>query len=371
MSQKCPSRTERVVLVSFLILTGTSVAAAQMKGMKKSGVSVPSMSNTAIEPELLNADSNPTLRFPIARGSLTVASFSYGWLEITQGEVHYTVDLPPKKREDGFRASMAEIRDLKLEQRSNTITFRSGNKRHTIFYAAQENWGKAIGGRDFWSATAEGASGTQSIYKTLLDFEAVLALVKSTATPQAPVIAAAVVTPLPPEPKPSAPPAPPAVMVASPKGAAPNQTVEVDESPLVIRGIAMDSASIPEVTINGSPASMRPQNTQAAEFWSDPLPLQPGATLIQIMAFNSAHVESKLAFTVHYTPKAAPVNPRALDKAEIVALLQGSVPAERVAGIVKERGIKFNPSADDLNEIRAAGGSDELVQALQQATPPK
>jgi hypothetical protein len=35
--------------------------------------------------------------------------------------------------------------------------------------------------------------------------------------------------------------------------------------------------------------------------------------------------------------------------------------------LIKDRGIKFSPSADDLNEIRGAGGTDELIQALQQA----
>ena len=133
----------------------------------------------------------------------------------------------------------------------------------------------------------------------------------------------------------------------------------------------MDSSGIPVVSINGSPASMRAHNTQAAEFWSDPLPLQPGANPIQITASNSDHVETKVTFTVHYTSKAAPVNPRAVDKAEIISLLQGAVPASRVAGIVKERGIKFNPAADDLNEIRAAGGDEDLIQAIQLAAPPK
>jgi hypothetical protein len=160
-------------------------------------------------------------------------------------------------------------------------------------------------------------------------------------------------------------------MVTSPSGAGMNQTVELSESSLVIRGVAMDSTGIPVVKINGSLANMRAQNPQAAEFWSDPLPLQPGANPIQIAASNSAHVEAKFAFTVHYSPKAAPPNPRALDKAEIISLLLGAVPASRVAEIVKERGIKFAPTTDDLNEIRAAGGSDELVQAIQQAAAPK
>lgn len=364
------SRMVRIVLLSFLILTVPSIATAQARAKKSSRLDVPASSNTAIEPQLLNADTNPTLRFPIARASLSVSSISYGWLDISRGGVHYSVAQPPKKLDDGFSASTAEIRDLKLEERNNTVTFRDGNKRNTIFYVPQENWGSARGGRAFFAETAAGASGTQSIYKTMLDFEAMLALVKSTAAPPTPVIVVPVV-PASPPPTPVAPPAPPAIVVASPSGAGMNQSVELSESPLVIRGMAMDSTGIPVVSINGSPANMRPQNTQAAEFWSDPLPLQPGANTIQVTASNSAHVETKVAFTVHFTPKAALVNPRALGKTDIISLLQGAVPASRIAEIVKERGIKFMPTADDLNDIRAAGGNDELIQAIQQATPPR
>jgi hypothetical protein len=45
------------------------------------------------------------------------------------------------------------------------------------------------------------------------------------------------------------------------------------------------------------------------------------------------------------------------------------VPAAEVGALVKERGIKFRPTPDDLNAIRAGGGNDELIQAIQQAAP--
>ncbi len=365
------NRMTHIVLLSFLILSVPSVASAQAHAKKASRLTAPAMSNTAIQPQLLNADTNPTLRFPIARASLSVTSLSYGWLDITQTGIHYSVEQPPKKLEDGFAAAKAEVRDLKLEDRNNTVIFRDGNKRETIFYAPQENWGTVRNAREFFAAATDGAPGTQSIYKTMLDFEAELALVKSTAAPPAPVAAAPVVPATPPPSTPVAPPAPPTIMVSSPSGAAMNQTVELSESSLVIRGVAMDSTGIPVVSINGTAANMRAQNTQAAEFWSDPMPLQAGATPIQITASNSANVQAKLAFTVHYTPKAAPVNPRALDKAEIISLLVGAVPDSRIVGIVQERGIKFVPTADDLKDIRAVGGSEGLIQAIQQAAPAK
>jgi hypothetical protein len=362
-------RIDRIVLLSILIMTVSSFAIAQ-RAKKSSRIATPSISNTTVQPQLLNADTNPTLRFPIARTLLSVSSISYGWLDITRAGIRYTVEQPPKKFADGFSVSRGEIRDVKLEDGRNSVTFRGGNKKHMVFYISRENWGSIRSARGYVAQASEGMSGTQSIYKTILDFDAMLALVRSTTAPPAPVVVAPVVPVSPPS-TPVAPPGPPAIVVASPSGAGENQTVELSESPLVIRGVAMDSTGMPIVKINGLPANMRPQNSQAAEFWSDPLPLQPGANPVLITASNSAHVETNVAFTVRYTPKAAPVNPRGLDKAEIISLLQGAVPASRVAGIVKERGIKFAPTADDLNDIRAAGGSDELIEAIQQAAPPK
>jgi hypothetical protein len=174
-----------------------------------------------------------------------------------------------------------------------------------------------------------------------------------------------------PGPKPVAPPSSPAIVLASPSGASPSQTVEVNESPLVIRGVATDSTGILIVAVNGSAANMRPQNAQAAEFWSDPLPLQPGGNRIEITATSTAHVGTKLVFLVHYTPKAVPPNPRALDKQDIISLLRGGVPAARVAEIIKERGLKFAPTPEDLKSFRAAGGSEELIQVIQQAAAAK
>lgn len=58
-------------------------------------------------------------------------------------------------------------------------------------------------------------------------------------------------------------------------------------------------------------------------------------------------------------------NPRALGKADIVDLLKGQVPSPRVIELVKERSIKFTPSEDDYKEIRAAGGSDDLINVLK------
>jgi hypothetical protein len=314
----------------------------------------------------VNTGNTPALRFPIARIANTVRSISYGWLDISPREVRYTVEQPAGKLADGFSAAAAEVRDPKINSHMDTLSFRAGDKKEEIFYVSQDNWGSIHSGRDFFARMADGYSGTQSILRTLLDFDAELALVKSATAPP-PAIAAPIVTP-PRAPEPAAPP-PPSIVMVSPSGAAANQTLDVAESPLVIRGVAMDGTGIPVVSINGTPANMRPQNAQAAEFWSDPLPLEPGNNAVRITASNSAQAKSELTFTLHYAPKAAPANPKALDVADIIALLQGQVSPSRVAEIVKQRGIKFTPAADNLKILRAAGATDELIQAVEQAAP--
>jgi hypothetical protein len=272
---------------------------------------------------------------------------------------------PADKLDEGFDIPTGEISEVKIEM---YLQFHRDKKRFAIFYLPQDRWGSLHSGPGTMAAASRGSLGTGSIYQALKNFDRVLALVKPPAPP--PVAAQPLVSP-PPEPKPAAPPAPPAIVLATPSGAGANQVVETDESRLVIRGVAMDSTGIPVVTINGSPANMRPQNAQAADFWSDPLTLQPGGNRIQITATNSAHAEAKLVFLVHYTPKAAPPNPRALDKQDIISLLQGGVPNARIVEIIKDRGLKFSPTAGDLNDLRGEGGNDELIQAIQQAAANK
>jgi hypothetical protein len=172
-----------------------------------------------------------------------------------------------------------------------------------------------------------------------------------------------------------APIAPPTIVLIEPSAAGEGQTVEVTSSPLIIRGVVMDASGIPVVTINGRPVTMRPTSAQAAQFTSDPFVLQPGENRFEVSAINSARGRARVAFVAHLTaiapkaPPAEPSNPRGLSKAEILSLLQGDVPSVRVAELVKERGIKFVPTPDDLKQIRGAGGGDDLIDAINQALP--
>ncbi len=351
--------------ILFIILIMASAAAAQKGATRRGSKGTPQSDlSNIIRPQLLNGDTDPTLRFPITSMPGSVFSITYGWLDITRSSIRYEVVQPQSKAKNEFEASRFDINELKFSH--NLLMFKSGKKREMIIYLPQNRWGSIHTAPGSQMAAGREKLGTQSIYKTLLNFDGVLALVKPPAPPPPPVVVQTVASP-PPQPKPAAPTAPPAIVLSAPSGAAANQVVETDDTPLVVRGVAMDSTGIPVVTINGAAVNMRPQTPQAAEFWSDPLPLQPGGNRIQITASNSAHAQASLVFSVHYTPKAAPVNSRALDKQEIISLLQGGVPSARMVELIHERGIKFSPTADDLNEIRTEGGTDELIQAIQQA----
>jgi hypothetical protein len=339
-----------------------------------------SAANLPADVQLINADTNPTLRFPISHSIFRSTGFvafklsnSYGWLEITRGSVRYAVVRQTgtfKDNDEGFDIAQAEIIDLRIE--NNVVQFRVHKTRHFIGYVGAQVLGGAAPPPSAANSSMQAyASYTAAILEALRNFDGVVAEVKLKQQAAAPpaVTAQPAVTP-PPEPKTLIPPSPPAVVLVSPSGAGENQTVQVNESPLTIRGVAMDNSGFPTVTINGAPAMLRPKSTQAAEFWSDPITLKPGDNTFEIVATNSAQAKSKFSFVAHFTPKAAPPNPRALGKQDIISLLQGGVASARVAEIIKERGLKFSPTADDLNDIRGEGGNDELIQAIQQAAAP-
>jgi hypothetical protein len=56
-----------------------------------------------------------------------------------------------------------------------------------------------------------------------------------------------------------------------------------------------------------------------------------------------------------------------LDQVQVILLLAGQVPSPRVTMLVQERGIDFEPTDDYLQEVRLAGGEDELISALKSA----
>jgi hypothetical protein len=296
------------------------------------------------------------------------ATISFGWLDVSRGSVRYQVEQPPEKSQDSFEVPRAQIRHL--EFLGLFVEF-SNPKLQRIFYLPPSEWQSLHSGLGIVSAAQGGQQATQSIARAIENFDFALSLARPPAPPP-PVVEPRPASPTPSPPQPAAPEvaavAAPNLVLTAPAGALGKTDVEIDTSPLVIRGAVVDAAGIPTVSINGLPANMRPQSPQAAEFWSDPLPLQAGDNRFEISAANAKQAESHLTVVVHYAPKAPPANPRALSKQDILDLLRGGVPAGRVVELVNQRGIKFRPVEDDLSALRAAGANDEVIQAIRNAS---
>jgi len=56
-----------------------------------------------------------------------------------------------------------------------------------------------------------------------------------------------------------------------------------------------------------------------------------------------------------------------LTQVQVLSLVAGEVPNQRVAMLVEERGIDFDPTNEFVREVRRAGGDDELDEALKRA----
>jgi tetratricopeptide (TPR) repeat protein len=56
-----------------------------------------------------------------------------------------------------------------------------------------------------------------------------------------------------------------------------------------------------------------------------------------------------------------------LNQVQVFALLAGQVTSHRVAMLVRERGVDFEPQQDYLDEVRLGGGDDDLITALKSA----
>ena len=80
---------------------------------------------------------------------------------------------------------------------------------------------------------------------------------------------------------------------------------------------------------------------------------------------RSAHADLKVSVTTATSEPASAKKP--LNQVQVFALLVGQVPSHRVSMLVQERGIDFEPTEDYLQEVRLAGGEDELISALKSA----
>jgi hypothetical protein len=264
-----------------------------------------------------------------------------------------------------------------MKWQSDWLSFQAAGKGHHLIYLPPERWDSVHTGFGMSSAGSQYSAFTAAVAQALQNFERVLALVKPPPPPAPPKIEM-------PQPVVAPPPAPPTIVLLEPLVGASSETIPVENATLRVRGIATDTTSLPMVTINGTPANMKPRSAQAVEFWSDPFTIESGQNPFEIVATNSAKASARFRFVALYTPpppptqsksqEAAPTpvprpapNSKALSKNEILDLLRNYVPSARVAGLVRERGIKFSPTREDLDEILGAGGAEDIIEAVRDA----
>ena len=185
-------RVWRTVLPLFLFLSIPSV------GLTRTKRGVDSDITNIIRPELVNAQTDPTLRFPVMSTGGSVFSITYGWLDISNSTVRYTVVQPTSKAGHSFVVSRFAIGNLRLNR--EWLSFKAPKKEEMLIYLPQDRWGSVHSGPGMGAAANRESLGTSSIYKTLMNFDGVMALVKPPAPPPAPVIAQPVAPAPPPSP---------------------------------------------------------------------------------------------------------------------------------------------------------------------------
>jgi hypothetical protein len=75
---------------------------------------------------------------------------------------------------------------------------------------------------------------------------------------------------------------------------------------------------------------------------------------------SPAHAALKGGSTTTGPPASAK---KPINQVQVFALLVGQVPSHRVSILVQERGVDFEPTDDYLQEVRLAGGEDELIRS--------
>jgi tetratricopeptide (TPR) repeat protein len=90
----------------------------------------------------------------------------------------------------------------------------------------------------------------------------------------------------------------------------------------------------------------------------------PSQDFIQILKAAGASEAFLNALRAAKSPQPASAK-KPINQVQVFALLVGQVPSHRVSMLVQERGIDFEPTDDYLQEVRLAGGEDELISALK------
>lgn len=314
-----------------------------------------------------------TFRFMVAHdhGWGSWSRFCVGFLFLTREEIRYEVLRPRENRDHGFRLprqAILEAGQWRVLGRAPAAEFKFAKNSVYHFYHIRQ---RTLDKNPHSLLTKKDVLPWPPVAQLALRFDEVAALVKPPAAP-----AAAPRQLQPPAPAEKAPEsAGPKVRVMEPEVEDPSVPVEVTEPVLVLRGVATDPKGVLFVTVNDRQAELRSVgDIRTVEFSLKGLQLQEGLNRLTVVATNVDHQNTQLIGTLWLrakapaaaTPSTAPAQ-KPLTKAQILELLRGYVPSSRVATLVEERGVDFEPADDYFREVRAAGGEEALIEALRKA----
>ena len=87
-----------------------------------------------------------------------------------------------------------------------------------------------------------------------------------------------------------------------------------------------------------------------------------------LKSLKAAGVSEPFLAALRTAKHPAPANAeKPINQIQVLTLLASEVSSRRVAMLVQERGIDFDPDDEYLRDVRLAGGEDELVSALKSA----
>src|SRR4029077_9106240 len=96
--------------VTLAVIVQSALAVPTQKEKK---AAVDDQTNEVIKPEILNAESNPSLRYPVANFSgWSIYSTSYGWFDITRQGIKYTVVQPEQKSNESYESDLSQISEI-------------------------------------------------------------------------------------------------------------------------------------------------------------------------------------------------------------------------------------------------------------------
>jgi len=172
----CDKGAFRLTLLSLLVgcVMVTSTAGMPKEKTKGAGGAASSFD---VKPIVLNAVTNPTLRYPAMRlSSWSTRSISYGWFDVSRTRIHYEVVQPMSKMSEGLDLPISSISDSEFDEEEWCLHFHSNSERkaNLFRYLPQEHWGTIHTGLSDQRPARMGISGTRSMLKAIQNFDAVV-----------------------------------------------------------------------------------------------------------------------------------------------------------------------------------------------------